>query len=129
MGEITAVSPLAPASFPDLPEIAGAEFAAVEAGIKYQGRKDVMLARLAPGTTMAGVFTRSSTRSAAVLDCQEKIGADSGEGAAIIVNAGNANAFTGRNGFEATNAVTSAVAACLELPETRLFSSSTGVIC
>ena len=128
MGEITAVSPLAPASFPDLPEIAGAEFAAVEAGIKYQGRKDVMLARLAPGTTMAGVFTRSSTRSAAVLDCQEKIGADSGEGAAIIVNAGNANAFTGRNGFEATNAVTSAVAACLDLPETRVFSSSTGVI-
>lgn len=128
MAEITAVSPLAPASFPDLPEIAGAEFAAVEAGIKYQGRKDVMLARLAPGSTMAGVFTRSSTRSAAVLDCQEKIGADSADGAAIIVNAGNANAFTGRNGFEATNAVTSAVAACLDLPEARVFSSSTGVI-
>ncbi|WP_127112984.1 bifunctional glutamate N-acetyltransferase/amino-acid acetyltransferase ArgJ [Shimia sediminis] len=128
MAKITAVSPLAPASFPDLPEIAGAEFAAVEAGVKYQGRKDVMLARLAPGTSMAGVFTRSATRSASVLDCQEKISADSDQGAAIIVNAGNANAFTGKNGAEATHAVTSAVAACLDVPETRVFSSSTGVI-
>lgn len=128
MAKITAVSPLAPASFPDLPEIAGAEFAAVEAGVKYQGRKDVMLARLAPGTSMAGVFTRSATRSASVLDCQEKISADSDQGAAIIVNAGNANAFTGKNGAEATHAVTSAVATCLDLPETRVFSSSTGVI-
>ncbi|WP_299349012.1 bifunctional glutamate N-acetyltransferase/amino-acid acetyltransferase ArgJ [uncultured Shimia sp.] len=128
MAKTTTISPLAPASFPDLPIIDGAEFAAVAAGVKYADRKDVMLARLAPGTSIAGVFTRSATRSASVLDCQEKIGSDSQEGAAIIVNAGNANAFTGRNGADATHAVTSAVATCLDLPESRVFSSSTGVI-
>ncbi|MCW8843297.1 MAG: bifunctional glutamate N-acetyltransferase/amino-acid acetyltransferase ArgJ, partial [Rhodobacteraceae bacterium] len=128
MAKITNVSPLAPAGFPDLPQIQGAEFAAVEAGIKYSGRKDVMLARLAPGTSMAGVFTRSSTRSAAVLDCQDKIAAQSQSGAAIIVNAGNANAFTGKNGMAATKAVTNAVAETLGVPENRVFSSSTGVI-
>lgn len=128
MAKITHVSPLAPSGFPELPEIDGAEFATVEAGIKYSGRKDVMLARLAPGTSVAGVFTRSATRSAAVLDCQSKIAIQSDAGAAIIVNAGNANAFTGRNGMEATKAVTSAVAMSLGLPEERVFSSSTGVI-
>ena len=67
------VSPLAPAHFPDLPQIAGVEFAAVEAGVRYANRKDVMLVRLAPGTAMAGVFTRSSTRSGCVRDCQTKL--------------------------------------------------------
>ena len=62
------VSPLAPAAFPDLPVIAGVELAAASAGIKYQGRTDVMLVRLAPGTAIAGAFTRSSTRAACVLD-------------------------------------------------------------
>ncbi len=128
MAKSLARSPLAPDNFPKMPEIAGVEFAAVAAGVKYQGRDDVMLARLAPGTAMAGVFTKSSTRSAPVLDCQSKIGAVSSEGAAIIVNAGNANAFTGRNGTDATHAVTSAVAAVLDIPESRVFSSSTGVI-
>lgn len=128
MAKITHISPLAPKSFPKLPEIAGAEFATVAAGIKYADRKDVMLARLAPGATVAGVFTRSATRSAAVLDCQEKISSHSENGAAIIVNAGNANAFTGRNGMEATKAVTNAVAQALDIPESRVFSSSTGVI-
>ena len=128
MAEISKVSPLAPKSFPDLPVIGGVEFAAVEAGVKYKGRKDVMLARLVPGTTIAGVFTRSATRSAPVLDCQAKILNESDAGAAIIVNAGNSNAFTGRNGVDATSAVTNAVASCLGLPEARVFSSSTGVI-
>ena len=67
------VSPLAPPHFPDLPAIAGVEFAAVGAGIKYQNRKDVMLVRLAPGTAVAGAFTRSSTRSGCVRDCQAKL--------------------------------------------------------
>ncbi|MDP2737134.1 MAG: bifunctional ornithine acetyltransferase/N-acetylglutamate synthase, partial [Pseudorhodobacter sp.] len=61
------VSPLAPASFPALPVIAGVEFAAIAAGVRYAGRSDVMLARLAPGTAIAGAFTRSSTRAACVL--------------------------------------------------------------
>ena len=128
MAEITTVSPLAPEHFPELPTIEGVKFAAVEAGVKYTNRKDVMLAELAPGTAMAGVFTRSATRSAAVLDCQEKIAQDSDAGAAILVNAGNANAFTGKNGVTSVKAVTDAAAACLDLPETRVFSSSTGVI-
>jgi glutamate N-acetyltransferase / amino-acid N-acetyltransferase len=128
MGKITKVSPLAPEAFPDLPVIEGVAFSAVQAGVRYQGRTDVMMARLAPGTTMAGVFTRSATRSAPVLDCQAKIGLDSAEGAAIIVNSGNSNAFTGKNGVVSTRAVTTAAAETLGLPETRVFSSSTGVI-
>ncbi|EKX58238.1 Glutamate N-acetyltransferase [Rhodobacter sp. AKP1] len=122
------VSPLAPASFPTLPAIGGVEFSAVEAGVRYRNRKDVMLIRLAPGTAMAGVFTRSSTRAACVLDCQAKIGAASEAGAAIIVNSGNSNAFTGAVGVEAVEAVTRGVAEALGLPVERVFSSSTGVI-
>ncbi len=123
------VSPLAPKEgFPALPVIAGVRFAAVEAGVRYQGRKDVMLAHLVAGSTVAGVFTRSATRAAPVLDCQKKIGLPSTEGAAIIVNSGNANAFTGRNGTDAVNAVTDAVAHALNIPASRVFSSSTGVI-
>lgn len=128
MAKTLAVSPLAPASFPELPVIGGVDFAVAEAGVRYAGRTDVMLARLVPGSTVAGVFTRSATRSAPVLDCQEKLGGDQASGAAIIVNSGNSNAFTGRNGVDATRAVTTAVAAALDLPETRVFSSSTGVI-
>ena len=128
MAKITKVSPLAPAAFPDLPVIDGVEFAAVAAGVRYQGRTDVMLARLAPGTTMTGTFTRSATRSAPVLDCQEKIGSHSDSGAAIIVNSGNSNAFTGKAGVISTRAVTSTVATALDIPESRVFSSSTGVI-
>ena len=75
MGKITAVSPLAPDHFPDLPVIDGVRFATIAAGVRYQGRTDVMLAELAPGSTVAGAFTRSATRAAPVLDCQAKIGA------------------------------------------------------
>ena len=128
MGATPPLSPLAPAAFPSLPEIGGVSFATAEAGVRYAGRTDVMLALLAPGTAMAGVFTRSATRSAAVLDCQKKIAFQSEAGAAIVVNSGNANAFTGRNGEAAVTAVTSAVANTLDVPEARVFSSSTGVI-
>ncbi len=124
------VSPLAPASFPALPEIAGASFAVAQAGVRYKGRTDVMLAKLAPGTQIAGVFTKSATRAAPVLDCQAKIGkpAAASAGAAIIVNAGNANAFTGSNGQTAVTAITKSVAQATKVPEARVFSSSTGVI-
>jgi glutamate N-acetyltransferase/amino-acid N-acetyltransferase len=103
-------------------------FAVAEAGVRGHGRPDVMLASLAPGTTVAGVFTRSATRSAAVLDCQAKIGGDPGGGAAILVNSGNANAFTGRRGSAAVEAVTAATAERLGVPASRVFTSSTGVI-
>jgi glutamate N-acetyltransferase/amino-acid N-acetyltransferase len=128
MGGTPPISPLAPAAFPDLPVIDGVEFATAAAGVKYSGRTDVLLVRLAAGTSVAGVFTRSATRSAPVLDCQAKIGKD-GEGpAAIVVNSGNSNAFTGKNGIASTRAVTEAAAKCLGIDETRVFSSSTGVI-
>ena len=122
------VSPLAPASFPDLPVINGVRFAAVEAGVKYSNRKDVMLAVLDAGSSVAGVFTKSATRSANVLDCQEKIGLDASEGAAIIVNSGNSNAFTGKAGEGSVAAICAAVAEATGLAETRVFTSSTGVI-
>ncbi|WP_135502671.1 bifunctional glutamate N-acetyltransferase/amino-acid acetyltransferase ArgJ [Roseovarius aestuariivivens] len=128
MAKALPVSPLAPERFPDLPEIRGVSFAAAEAGVKYKGRKDVLLIRLVPGTAMAGAFTRSATRSAAVLDCEAKIRRHSEAGAAILVNSGNANAFTGRNGAAAVAEVTKAVADTLDLPENRVYSSSTGVI-
>jgi glutamate N-acetyltransferase/amino-acid N-acetyltransferase len=124
------VSPLAPAAFPDLPQIAGVEFASVAAGVRYANRTDVMLVRLAPGTSVAGAFTRSSTRAACIRDCQEKLAAKvpAGAGAAIIVNSGNSNAFTGAAGQSAVQAITDAVATALDLPGSRVFSSSTGVI-
>ncbi|MDS9466637.1 bifunctional glutamate N-acetyltransferase/amino-acid acetyltransferase ArgJ [Paracoccus sp. MBLB3053] len=124
------VSPLAPKSFPELPVIRGVEFASGAAGVKYKGRTDVMLARLAPGTAIAGAFTKSSTRAASVLDCQAKLAGkqDLSQGAAIIVNSGNANAFTGRNGQDSVDKVTGGVASVLSIPRSRVFSSSTGVI-
>ena len=124
------ISPLAPGKFPDLPVIRGVEFAAVEAGVRYPNRRDVMLIRLAPGTALAGVFTRSTTRSACVRDCQAKLAmaVPDGAGAAIIVNSGNSNAFTGRVGEASVAAITQGVAAALNVPASRVFSSSTGVI-
>ena len=123
------ISPLAPkGGFPDLPAVKGVCFATVAAGVKYQDRADVMLAELTPGTVIAGTFTRSKTRAAPVLDCQKKLGGASDAGAAILVNSGNANAFTGIKGVTAVKAITSEVAALLDLPEARVFTSSTGVI-
>ena len=129
MAGTLSVSPLAPkGGLPELPTIDGVRFATVAAGVKYQGRADVMLAELAPGTVIAGTFTKSKTRAAPVLDCQEKLGGPSDEGAAILVNSGNANAFTGIAGVTAVRAITDAVANVLGIPERRVFTASTGVI-
>lgn len=104
MAAITKVSPLAPSAFPQVPSIKGVRFATVAAGVKYTNRTDVMLALCDAGTSIAGVFTTSATRAAPVLDCQKKVGLASGEGAAILVNSGNANAFTGATGETSVNA-------------------------
>jgi glutamate N-acetyltransferase/amino-acid N-acetyltransferase len=127
------VSPLAPAGgFPALPVIDGVSFAAVAAGVKYAGRVDVMLASIAPGATIAGTFTRSSTRSAPVLDCEAKLKALADRpargGFAFLVNSGNSNAFTGAAGVEAVRATTEAVAGALGIPAAHVFPASTGVI-
>ena len=129
MAKAMPVSPLAPkGGFPDLPEIGGVRYSAIEAGVRYSGRVDVMLAELAPGTVIAGTFTRSRTRAAPVLDCQEKLGGASDAGAAIVVNAGNANAFTGADGIDSVKAITAHAGQILGIPEERVFTSSTGVI-
>ncbi len=124
------VSPLAPAGgFPALPVIGGVRFAAVEANVKYRGRLDVMLAALDKGSVVAGVFTRSKTRAAPVLWCQENLanGVEPG-GLAIIVNSGNANAFTGNNGMDSVQKTAGAVAETLHIPPHNVFVASTGVI-
>ncbi len=122
------VSPLAPAAFPDLPVIDGVRFASAMAGVKYNNRTDVMLAELVNGSTVAGVFTRSATRSANVLDCQAKNGKTQAGRAAIIVNSGNSNAFTGARGVEAVAALCAGVAEQTGIDADRIFTSSTGVI-
>jgi len=122
------VSPLAPAEFTDLPAISGLRLATTAAGVRYAGRTDVMLAVLDPGTTVAGVFTQSATRSAPVLDCQAKLGGDPSAGAAILVNSGNANAFTGSAGSGSVERICAAVADIAGIPEDRVFTASTGVI-
>lgn len=122
------ISPLAPAAFPDLPVIDGVTFAATTAGVKYANRLDVMLAIMADGTSVAGVFTTSATRSANVLDCQRKLAAPSNGPAAIIVNSGNSNAFTGKRGDGSVAALCKGVADVSGINEGRIFTASTGVI-
>lgn len=121
-------SPLAPTEFPNLPTIEGVRFAVGAAGVKYQDRDDVMLAEFAAGTSIAGVFTRSATRSAPVLDCQSKIGGDPSGPAAIFVNSGNANAFTGSAGEKSVDAVCAAISEISGIDQARIFTASTGVI-
>jgi glutamate N-acetyltransferase/amino-acid N-acetyltransferase len=126
---VPSVSPLAPAEFPTLPSIGGVRFSSAKAGVKYKDRLDVMLAVADPGSVVAGVFTRSATRSANVLDCQAKLAlVRGGEGLAILVNSGNSNAFTGHRGQTSVDALCAAVAAETGLPANCIFTASTGVI-
>src|SRR3984885_2365161 len=104
----TTVSPLAPKSVPDLPAIAGVRLATGAAGIRYRDRTDVMLAVFAEGTSVAGVFTRSKCPSAPVEWCRARV--KGARARALVVNSGNANAFTGKSGREAC-AFTAKVAA------------------
>ena len=95
----SAVSPLAPTSYPDIPPIEGVRFATAAVGIRYKERTDVMLALFDKGTKVAGVFTRSKCASAPVEWCQARL--KSGKARALVVNSGNANAFTGKTGAKA----------------------------
>jgi len=132
MASVTSVSPLAPAAgFPVLPQVAGVRFAAAEAGVRYAGRLDVMLAEIAAGSAIAAVFTRSATRSAPVLWCEECLAGLARQQAgcfAILVNSGNSNAFTGALGRAAVAATVTATADLLGMPEGHVFVASTGVI-
>ncbi len=120
------ISPLAPKSFPHLPPLAGVRLATGEAGIKYRDRTDVLLAILAPGTEVAGVFTRSKTASAPVDWCRAQ--AKRGQARALVVNSGNANAFTGQAGMAGARAVAEAASAVIGCKTSDVFLASTGVI-
>ena len=120
------VSPLAPKTYPELPDIAGVRFATAEAGIKYKNRTDVLLVALNEGTCVAGVFTRSKCPSAAVDWCRDNLGG--GKARALLVNSGNANAFTGKKGKAAVALSADIVSKSLGVQPGEIFLASTGVI-
>src|SRR3981189_3555845 len=128
----TPVSPLAPTDVPDMPAIAGVKLATAAAGIRYQGRTDVLLAVMDEGTTVAGVFTKSKCPSAPVEWCRAKLkGGRSSKGGfarALGVNSGNANAFTGKTGRQATALTADIAARALGCSPGEVFLASTGVI-
>jgi len=122
----TAVSPLAPTNVPDMPNIDGVRLATAAAGIRYKNRTDVLLALFDKGTTVAGVFTKSKCPSAAVDWCRAKL--KGGEARALVVNSGNANAFTGKTGKQATTLTAAIAAKAAETTAAKIFLASTGVI-
>jgi glutamate N-acetyltransferase/amino-acid N-acetyltransferase len=122
----TAISPLAPKHVPSMPAIAGVRLSTAAAGIRYAGRTDVLLALFTPGTTAAGVFTKSKCPSAPVEWCRAHV--KSGRARALVVNSGNANAFTGRSGREACKFTAGIAARAAGLQPSEVFLASTGVI-
>ena len=121
-----AVSPLAPASFPALPSISGVRLAAFAAGIRYTGRDDLMLVELAPGSTVAGVFTQSTMPGQPVIWCRECL--PRGKVRAIVVNSGNANVFTGRAGRQVVESTAATAAKLFACDPHEVYIASTGVI-
>ena len=120
------VSPLAPKHNPELPPIRGVRLATAQAGIRYSGRTDVLYVGLGEGTSAAGVFTRSKCPSAPVDWCREAL-AD-GSARALVVNSGNANAFTGMKGRDAVALTARIAAAAAGCSEAQVYIASTGVI-
>ena len=129
-GKAALISPLAPEAVPELPPIAGIELASGAAGIRYQGRTDLLIATMPPGTTVAGVFTRSTMPGAPVVWCKDNLAEGKREPTArlLVVNAGNANVFTGRAGTETVESVAAAGAALVKCRKREIFQASTGVI-
>src|SRR5215467_2338478 len=122
----SSISPLAPTDVPEMPAIAGVRLATAEAGIRYKGRTDVLLAILDKGTTVAGVFTKSKCPSAPVEWCRAKL--KGGKARALVVNSGNANAFTGKTGRQSTALTAKIAAKAVGCSESEIFLASTGVI-
>jgi glutamate N-acetyltransferase/amino-acid N-acetyltransferase len=126
MAAAAPLSPLAPKAFAELPPLDGVRLAAGAAGIRYQGRTDVLLAVFDQGATVAGVFTTSKCPSAPVDWCRENL--SGGRARALVVNSGNANAFTGKAGREATELTAKLAAKAVGADEDEIFLASTGVI-
>ena len=121
-----AISPLAPKVIAKLPPLSGVRLAAGEAGVRYQGRTDVLLAVMASGTQVGGVFTTSKTASAPVDWCKVALAQKSAR--MLVVNSGNANAFTGKAGAEAVRLTAESAAALAGCKAQEVFIASTGVI-
>jgi glutamate N-acetyltransferase/amino-acid N-acetyltransferase len=126
MGKTAKPSPFAPEAPPTLPAIDGVAFATAEAGIRYRGRTDLLVATFDPKTTVAGVLTQSKTASAPVIACRKHL--KKGEARILVVNSGNANAFTGQKGREAVGVTIAHAAAAAECAPYEVFVASTGVI-
>src|ERR1700752_4577786 len=128
----TAISPLAPTDVPDMPAIAGVKLATAAAGIRYKGRTDVLLAVLDKGTAVAGVFTRSKCPSAPVEWCRARLSrgksSRAGSARALVVNSGNANAFTGKTGRQSTALTAQIASKAVGCGTGEVFLASTGVI-
>ena len=122
----TTVSPLAPKKYPKMPAVEGVRIATAEAGIKYKNRTDLLAMVFDPGTTVAGVFTRSKCPSAPVDLCRQNLG--QGKARVLVVNSGNANAFTGKKGRETTSTTAQAAAKAAGCASDEIFLASTGVI-
>jgi glutamate N-acetyltransferase/amino-acid N-acetyltransferase len=122
---MTTVSPLA-VTLPELPPLAGIRLAAAEVGIRYQGRTDVVMIEVASGSTVAGVFTSNKCPGAPVDWCRGAL--KGGRARVVVVNAGNANVFTGRAGRDACAATAAAAAELAACPARQVFVASTGVI-
>ena len=122
----SSVSPLAPKNVPEMPVIPGVRLATAEAGIRYKNRTDVLLAILDKGTAVAGVFTKSKCPSAPVEWCRAKL--KGGKARALVVNSGNANAFTGKTGRSSTALTAKIAAKAVGCSESEIFLASTGVI-
>jgi glutamate N-acetyltransferase/amino-acid N-acetyltransferase len=120
------ISPLAPSHVPAMPAVAGVRLATAAAGIRYAGRTDVLLALFTPGTAVAGVFTRSKCPSAPVEWCRAHLKA--GKVRALVVNSGNANAFTGKSGRAACKLTAGIAAHAADIKPADVFLASTGVI-
>ena len=120
------ISPLAPDGFPALPPVAGVRLAAGASGERYVGRDDLLLVDLARGTTVAGVTTRSKTAAPPVLWTRGML--EDGRASALVVNAGNANAFTGPSGADCVATTARAAAAALRRRARDIAIASTGVI-
>ena len=123
---MTVLSPLAPTAFPAMPALEGVRLASHECGIRYVGRTDLLMVEMDPGTTVAGVFTRSLTCSAPVDWCRQA--AAKGKARVVVVNSGNANAFTGAAGMDSVERIAAKAASVLECKKSEVYVASTGTI-
>lgn len=121
-------SPLAPESFPVMPPIAGVQLATAEAGVHYTGRTDVLMATFDAGTTIAGVFTKSTMPGAPVIWCKQALADSQGQVRALVVKAGNANVFTAEDGMKACEAIAAVASDIVGCDASDIMLSATGVI-